>query len=330
MNCRPLGLKPQKALIGFLQYKTAEGLSPNTLVGYEYLLNLWVSQIGGDVEVSQVTTQDLCKHIAWLRTEYKPRRFSGSEHPLSSKSVRNAWVALCAFFTWASREFKFENPMKAVPAPKFEDPPIEPMTKEQIEALLKASEFTREANTDRRRKFTKRRETAKRDRAIILFLLDTGLRASEFCSLTIGDAEQKTGRVQVKHGRDGGAKGGKGRVVFLGKSTRSALWRYLVDREDGNDPSAPLFTERSGRQLNKTALRELLTDLGKKVNLKCYPHRFRHTFAITYLRSGGDLFTLQALLGHSTLEMVQHYARIAEIDVAEAHRRASPADNWHL
>jgi integrase/recombinase XerD len=331
MNCSLLGLQLSKALLGFLQYKTAEGLSPNTLLSYEYLLNLWASQIGEDVEVGQITTQDLCNHIAWLRTEYKPRRFSGSEHPLSAKSVRNAWVALCAFFTWASREFKIENPMKAVPAPRYEDPPIEPMTKEQIEALLKASEFCREASTDRRKKFAKKRQTAKRDRAIILFLLDTGLRASEFCSLTIGDVEPKTGRVQVKHGRDGGAKGSKGRVVFLGKSTRSALWRYLVEREDGSDSSAPLFTERAGRRLNKTALRELLTDLGRKVNIKkCYPHLFRHTFAITYLRSGGDLFTLQALLGHSTLEMVQHYARIAEVDIAEAHRRASPADNWHL
>ncbi|MBI5304880.1 MAG: tyrosine-type recombinase/integrase [Chloroflexi bacterium] len=330
MNCSSLGLKASNALLGFMQYKTAEGLSPNTLISYEHLLKTWVLQVG-DVTIDKITTQDLCTHLAWLRTEYKPRRFSGSSHPLSSKSIRNTWIALSAFFTWASREFNFANPMKAVPAPKFEEPPIEPFTKEQIETILKASEYSREAHTDKRKKFVKRRETARRDRAIVLFLLDTGLRASEICSLTIGDVEQKTGRVEIKHGTMGGAKGGKGRVVFLGKTARSALWRYLIERADGTDPSEPLFTERTGRPLNKTALRELLTDLGKKVNIrKCHPHRFRHTFAITYLRNGGDLFTLKALLGHSTLEMVQHYARIAEVDVAQAHRRASPADNWHL
>jgi integrase/recombinase XerD len=129
----------------------------------------------------------------------------------------------------------------------------------------------------------------------------------------------------------GGAKGGKGRVVFLGNAARTALWRYLAEREDESDPRAPLFLERTGRPLNKMALRFLIGGLGKNAHIqKCHPHRFRHTFAITYLRNGGDLFTLQALLGHSTLEMVRHYARIAEVDVAQAHRRASPADNWHL
>src|SRR4030042_732800 len=105
----------------------------------------------------------------------------------------------------------------------------------------------------------------------------------------------------------------------------------LAKREDGEDPEAPLFVTKPNRPLNKAGLRHLTGALGKQANVKrSYPHRFRHTFAITYLRSGGDVFTLQSLLGHSTLDMVQHYARIAEVDIQEAHRRASPADNWRL
>lgn len=330
MNRTVPGLKTEKAISGFLQYKTAEGLSPSTLVNYEHDLKLWLSHTG-NIEIEKLDAQGVRDFLAWLRTEYKPVRFSGSQHPLSPKTVRNTWVALCAFFRWASTEFGIPNPMKAVPAPHFEKPPIEAFSKEDIEHLLKASEFCKEAQTETRRKFTMRRATARRDRAIILTLLDTGLRASELCSLTVGDVEQKTGRVQVKHGILGGAKGGKGRTVFLGKATRAALWRYLAEREDGEDPNAPLFIGKFNRPMTKTTLRELIGALGQKASVKkCHPHRFRHTFAITYLRSGGDVFTLQSLLGHSSLEMVQHYARIAEMDVAQAHRRASPADNWHL
>jgi len=233
--------------------------------------------------------------------------------------------------TWASTEFDLPNPMKAVPAPRFERAPVDPFSKEDVEALLKACKFSREANTTDRRRFTMRRHTARRDQAIILTLLDTGLRASELCSLKVGDVDPKTGRVYVKHGLGGGAKFRKGRIVFLGKAARRALWRYLAEREDGEDANAPLFAGKYDRPLSPNALRLLISRLGKKANVnKCHPHRFRHTFAITYLRAGGDLFTLQALLGHSSLEMVQYYARIAEIDIQQAHRRASPADNWRL
>ena len=141
----------------------------------------------------------------------------------------------------------------------------------------------------------------------------------------------KTGKIRIRPGEAGKAKGGKGRVVYMGKSARRFVWRYLAEREDGEDPEAPLFLGKFHRAFNRDALRQIINSLGAKAGIKkCHPHRFRHTFAITYLRSGGDIFTLKALLGHGSLDMVEHYARIAEVDIEQAHRKASPADNWRL
>jgi integrase/recombinase XerD len=223
------------------------------------------------------------------------------------------------------------NPMKKVPAPKFTEPPLEPFEKDEIERLLKVCDYCDEANTNDRRKFTMRRPTARRDRAIVLTLLDTGLRATELCSLLIGNVDLNIGKVSVMHGVRGGAKGGKGRMVFLGKATRSAVWHYLVQREDRSDQNAPLFLGKDNRPMTQDGLRHLIKRIADRAKVEnAYPHKFRHTFALTYLRSGGDVFTLQALLGHTSLDMVRHYARIAEIDIEQAHRRASPVDNWRL
>jgi site-specific recombinase XerD len=89
MNRSPSGLILSKAILGFVQAKTAEGLSPNTITGYEHDLKLWLKQ-RGDTEVGQVTTQNLREHLAWLRTTYKPQRMSGAEHPLSSPKTQSA------------------------------------------------------------------------------------------------------------------------------------------------------------------------------------------------------------------------------------------------
>ena len=139
--------------------------------------------------------------------------------------------------------------MQNIPAPKTQKAPVEAFTKDEIDAMLKACSNTRKAETRYRASFTFSRPTAKRDRAIILMLLDTGLRARELTSLLIGNVNLKTGRVIVEHGVIGGAKGGKGRTVFIGKSSRRALWRYLTSREDGDNSNSPLFLAIGERKI---------------------------------------------------------------------------------
>jgi integrase/recombinase XerD len=332
MNHRPTGLIVSKAITGYLHYKLAEGLAPVTVEGYVRDLKLWI-EFQGDLVVDKVTTQQLIAFLNFLRLEYVPRRITGgNDRKLNPKTVYNIYISLSSFFTWACKEFDIPNPVKNIPRPRVpDDTPVDPFKKEEVEALIKACDFSAEANTSARRKFVMQRSTGKRDKAFIVFLLDTGLRASELCALRVMDVDIKTGKVQVRAGTEGKAKGGKGRTVYLGKAARRILWRYLSEREDGETLEAPLFLGKFDRPLNRDALRQVINALGERAGIKkCHPHRFRHTFAITYLRSGGDIFTLKSLLGHNSLEMVQHYARIAEVDIEQAHRKASPADNWRL
>ncbi len=336
MNRSHSNLLLSQCIDGFLKYKLAEGLSPKTANSYEWTLGRWLEHYS-DRPIKNVTSNDIREYLAYLRTDYTPQPRGKNRHVdpalvrLSMKTIRNYWVVLKAFFGWATGEFKIPNPMTDIPGPRFKSAPVDPFTREEIEAMLKSCTYARETRPQNRHSFTTRRPSAKRDEAMILFLLDTGLRASEFSQLTVGDVDMKTGRVTVKHGDAGGAKGGRGRTVFIGKSARRVLWRYLVDREDRNDLGAPLFVNRGDRAFNADSLRHLILRLAEKAGVQnAHPHRFRHTMAITFLRSGGDVFTLQALLGHSTLEVVRIYAQVAEMDVERAHRKASPVDNWRF
>jgi site-specific recombinase XerD len=126
----------------------------------------------------------------------------------------------------------------------------------------------------------------------------------------------------VKHG-----KGGKHRVVRIGAIAQKALWLYItIHREENSDR---LFLTRSGDSLESEGIQVMVRALGRRVGVpNVHVHRLRHTFAISLLRAGGDIFTLKYLLGLSSLTMVQDYLGSLNVDDAmNAHRRFSPLDN---
>lgn len=327
MNRSSQSLSLSQCLDGFLKFKAVEGLSDRTLTLYEAQLSRFLER-AGDLPITAVNAQVVEDFLYWLKTEYRPSHATyAQDRPVSAKTVHNYHICLKSFFSWAVRqEFIAKSPMAKIPKPRFTEKPVKPFTQEEVKALLDACRLTRRAETQGRRSFRMERPTRFRDEALILTLLDSGLRASELCSLNIGDVDQKTGEVTVRNG-----KGGKDRTVFIGKGTRRAIWRYLVNREDREDETAPLFVTGNGQPLNRDSLRLLINRLGRKANVKgAHPHRFRHTFATNYLRNGGDVMTLQALLGHSSLALIRRYAEIAQVDLERSHRKASPVDRWHL
>jgi len=111
------------------------------------------------------------------------------------------------------------------------------------------------------------------------------------------------------------------------------VWRYLASRAD-HLPTDPLFVidEAINEPMNRYSVHKLIKRLGKRAGVvpDAHPHRFRHTFAINFLRNEGDVFSLKALLGHESLKTVQQYLAIAQVDTERAHQRASPVDNWKL
>lgn len=161
---------------------------------------------------------------------------------------------------------------------------------------------------------------SKRDKALLLFLVDSGLRRAEVCRLNWGDVDMQSGLVKVRQG-----KGGKDRSAVVSATTRRALLKYR--RTLANiATSSPLFLSRTKERLTGTGVLIIFRRLSKATGLHITPHALRRTFVILSLRNGMDVLHLQALLGHASLDMVYHYAQMVDDDLLQAHKAHSPVD----
>jgi integrase/recombinase XerD len=311
------------AFDGYLMYCLSEGYSKSTLATYKWTMGEF-ARLLDNPEIEDITILDLRKYMYHMREEYIS--FKGTK--LSGSSLDNAWKGIRSFFGWANRELGLPRPDLRLSQPEYTAREVSPFTHDEVKKLLKGCKYTKEFDTTRRRSFRCKRLTGTRDQAMVYMLLDTGLRIGEMCRLKIKDVTLETGEVHVAP--FGSGQKTKARHVFLGRTARSAIWKYLTEREDPY-PDDPLFLSSRNRPMAPNAVRHLFRSLGERVGVdNAHPHRFRHTFATEYLRNGGSIETLQYLLGHSTLKMVLKYAQITSGDAANAHRKASPADRWHL
>ncbi len=160
-----------------------------------------------------------------------------------------------------------------------------------------------------------------RDKAIILLMVDTGLRRSEVCSLNWENINLRSGICMVKKG-----KGKKDRIVVLGVVTRRSLIAYR--RKVTKTDNSPLFQTNNGKRLSPLGLRSILLRLSNQTGIHVTPHSLRRTFVVLSLRGGMSLAHIQTLMGHSTLKMTMYYARMSDDDLLLAHQEHGPVDSF--
>jgi len=294
--------KPPRALddvvASFLLDRRANGATKATLDFYRFQLahlQKWCAANG--LDLPDLSTQAL-------------RAFLVARQAYSHNAVCESARRLRTFFSWCENEQICSNVSAGLRLPRREIKAIQPLSVAQVRALLNHCHGTT---------FQQRR-----DDALLRLLVDSGLRVGELVALDLGDLDLDGCRVFVRSG-----KGRKQRIVPVGARTIRALAKYLAVRSRGYPTCEALFIGGNGRRLTCRHCHNHISRLGKRAGIegvRCSPHTLRHTFAKMFLERGGNVFALQEILGHSSLAMTRRYVALANADVAEAHRRASPGD----
>ncbi len=150
-------------------------------------------------------------------------------------------------------------------------------------------------------------------------MYDTGARVSELLNLPEGNVNFDSGQIKVI------GKGKKERTLFMSSKVYKALFKYARQYRS-QMTSDCFFTHKDGRPLTRFYFAHRMHEYVKKAGITtvCTPHILRYSYAIQFIRNGGDERTLQSILGHATMEMTRHYAKIAYSDVEKKMKEFSP------
>ena len=298
------GVSFSQAIELFIESRRAARYSENTLNDYRNTYKRFRQFLDDDPPLARITITTIT-------------RFMASTMDVSDKTALNYHTGLSSLWNWAVKNGHYDrNIVRLVDPPVPEKRVIIPFTRNEVSILLEAAGEGR---------------MHIRDVAIVLTLVDTGIRASEICDLRIRDLNTIERRLHVVFG-----KGDKERELKVCERTLEAILTYLVGQRIVNPHNLkkrnlPLFVTKMNTKMNRNTIRLLTERLESRSGVNnVHAHRFRHTFAVTYLRNGGNVYTLQELLGHATLDMVKRYLEIAQIDIDNDHDRASPVKIWML
>ena len=286
----------------FLSHLKMKGRSVYTILYYKRELRKFMVTLeeGGVATRLRRLTSDIImdEYVMYVSEE------KGARHASIAATLR----ALKAFLNWAiSRGIISQNPMNDVPIGKVKPKTIETFTRDQIRNLL--------AQPDRELFI------GLRDYTIMVTLLETGIRVRELADIKMNDVRFSDNQILIR------GKNGDDRLVPFQTQTRRVLRDYIKAR--GQADVDYLFITHDDKQMNRDSVRRRTIKYGRMAgidNIRCSPHTFRHTFAKMSVKNGADLFALQQILGHKSLDMVRVYVNLFSDEVSDAHAKFSPIE----
>jgi integrase/recombinase XerC len=226
---------------------------------------------------------------------------------LSARSIQRQLSAIRSFFRYLVREGALAaNPATSVTAPRAGKRLPDNLDADRMAKLL---EIEGEG------------PLVDRDRAILELFYSSGLRLSELADLDLLAVDLADATVRVT------GKGGKDRVVPVGKKARQALGEWLKTRAGLADPGeTALFVSRRGSRLSKRSIQERVKHWARHqgIDANVYPHLFRHSFATHLLESSHDLRGVQELLGHANISTTQVYTHLDFQHLAQIYDSTHP------
>jgi len=289
----------RKEIDEFLGYLgTERNVSSHTLNAYQSDLEMFreflLGDLGNGASVDAVGHLTIRKYLALLHKDHK------------KSSIGRSLAAIRAFYKYLLREGKVKkNPAELVSTPKKEKKVPFHLNIDEVTALVEAP---REEHI-----------LGLRDRVILETLYSCGIRVSELTGMNSGDVDMDRSIVRVL------GKGGKERIVPLGRHARSAVAEYFAARKNPPHDAPFLLNARGGRLTSRSVARIVDKYILKIAAMKkISPHTLRHTFATHMLEGGADLRAIQELLGHASLSTTQKYTHVSIDRLMEVYDKAHP------
>jgi len=287
-----------ESLQKFTRYLQEHGHSKVTIKGYCYDLQQfgrWFEQTnGGQPNLETITPMDVKEYRSYMQTvkSFKPA------------TINRHLQALRAFCHWAVEMGHIAtDPTVNIKGSKQQRPGPKVLDRTEIYRMMRALEERLQWALSYKGSLSGHAASAKRDMAMVMLLLHTGLRVSELAGLRLSDVEmsEQKGRLTVT------GRGNKQRKVPLNADARKALRQWLEVRP--NVETEALFLGRGGVPLSVRTVQKVLADLGGRAQVEnLHPYTLRHTFATRYLEANpGDLVGLATILGHESLETLRIY-----------------------